>query len=277
MSKISRLEATRVSDLHLDPGFIVSKAQKIPVAIEVMRRYDVDRVIVVSDSRVIGVVTLKDIFSKLSSKRISRLSPTSISVAAFTSPNIITAHPEENALEVAYRMLEHKVSSLPVIGGDGAVKGLVTRLHLIPLMAKSNLCCKEFMYPSYITISPRSKLSLALEKLSNTPIRDLIVVEGERPIGVIGEREAVYTLFNLLRVEQIRHLDTFIKRLLVVDAMKKLTVAFRGDENLKEVAKFMRSSRINTLPLVKDEKVFGAVNRDYIFERLLKLEKEESG
>lgn len=277
MSKISRLEAAKVSELHLEPSYIVSKAQKIPVAIEVMRRYNVDRVVVVSDSRVVGVATLKDVFSKLSSKRMGRVSPTSLSVAAFTSPNIITAHPEENAKEVAHRMLEHNVSALPVVGDDGAVKGLVTKLLLIPLMAKSNLCCKEFVYPSYLTISPRSKLSAALEKLSKTPIRDLIVVEGDRPIGVIGEREAAFTLFNLLRVEQIRHFDTFIKRLLVADAMRGLTVAFSGEESLREAARFMRSSGVNTLPLVKEDKVYGAVNRDNIFERLFRLEREERG
>ena len=274
MSKTSRLEATKVSELRLEPTHIVSKAQKISIAIELMRRYNVDRVVVVSDSRVVGVVTLKDIFSKLSSKRMSRISPTSLSVAAFTSPNVITAHPEESAQEAAEKMLEHNVSALPVVGDDGMVIGVVTKLLLIPLMSKSNLCCKEFVSPSYLTISPRSKLSAALEKLSKTPIRDLIVAEADRPIGVIGEREAAFTLFNLLRIEQIRHFDTFIKRLLVMDAMRRLTIALSGEESLREAARLMRSSGANTLPLVKEDRVVGAVNRDNIFERLLKLEEE---
>jgi len=274
LSKTSRLEATRVSELHLEPSYIVSKAQKISVAIELMRRYDVDRVIVVSDSKVVGVVTLKDIFSKLSSKRMRGLSPTSLSVAAFTSPNIITAHPEESAQEAAEKMLGHNVSALPVVGDDGAVKGLVTKLLLIPLMSKSNLCCKEFATPSYLTISLKSKLSAALEKLSKTPVRDLIVVEADRPLGVIGEREAAFTLFNLLRIDQIRHFDTFIKRLLVVDAMRRLNAALSGEESLREAARVMRSSGANTLPLVKENRVVGVVNRDNIFERLLQLEGE---
>jgi CBS domain-containing protein len=272
LSESLRLEATRVSELHLEPSYIVSKAQKIPLAIELMRRYNVDRVVVVSDSKVVGVVTLKDIFSKLSSKRMSGVSPTSLSVAAFASPNIITAHPEESAQEAAEKMLKHNVSALPVVGDDGVVRGLVTKLLLIPLMSKSNLCCKEFATPSYLTISPRSKLSSALERLSKTPVRELVVVEADRPLGVIGEREAAFTLFNLLRVDQIRHFDTFIKRLLVVDAMRRLNVALSGEESLKEAAKLMRSCGANTLPLVKEGKVFGVLNRDNIFERLMQLE-----
>jgi CBS domain-containing protein len=252
----------------------VGKAQKIPLAVELMRRYNVDRVVVVSDSKVVGVVTLKDIFSKLSSKRMSGVSPTSLSVAAFTSPNIITAHPEESAQEAAEKMLKHNVSALPVVGDDGVVRGLVTKLLLIPLMSKSNLCCKEFVSPSYLTISPRSKLSSALEKLSKTPVRELVVVEADRPLGVIGEREAAFTLFNLLRIDQIRHFDTFIKRLLVVDAMRRLNVALSGEESLKEAARLMRSSGANTLPLVKEGKVFAVVNRDNVFERLMQLEGE---
>ncbi len=274
MSKTSRLEATKVSELHLEPSYVVSKAQKIPVAIELMRRYNVDRVVVVSESKVVGVVTLKDIFSKLSSKRMGGVSPASLSIAAFASPNIITAHPEENAQEAAQKMLEHNVSALPVVRDGGVVIGLVTKLLLIPLMSKSNLCCKEFASPSYLTISPRSKLSVALEKLSKTPVRDLIVVEADRPLGVIGEREAAFTLFNLLRIDQRRHFDTFIKRLLVVDAMRRLTVALSGEESLREAARLMRSSGANTLPLVKEDRVFGVVNRDNIFERLLRLEGE---
>lgn len=274
MSESLKLEATRVSELHLEPSYIVSKAQKIPLAIELMRRYNVDRVVVVSDSKVVGVVTLKDIFSKLSSKRMSGVSPTSLSVAAFASPNIITAHPEESAREAAGKMLKHNVSALPVVGDDGVVRGLVTKLLLIPLMSKSNLCCKEFATPSYLTISPRSKLSSALERLSKTPVRELVVVEADRPLGVIGEREAAFTLFNLLRIDQIRHFDTFIKRLLVVDAMRRLNVALSGEESLKEAAKLMRSSGANTLPLVKEGKVFGVLNRDNIFERLMQLEGE---
>jgi CBS domain-containing protein len=237
-----------------------------------MRRYNVDRVVVVSDSKVVGVVTLKDIFSKLSSKRMSGVSPTSLSVAAFASPNIITAHPEESAREAAGKMLKHNLSALPVVGDDGVVRGLVTKLLLIPLMSKSNLCCKEFATPSYLTISPRSKLSSALERLSKTPVRELVVVEADRPLGVIGEREAAFTLFNLLRVDQIRHFDTFIKRLLVVDAMRRLNVALSGEESLKEAARLMRSSGANTIPLVKEGKVFGVLNRDNIFERLMQLE-----
>jgi CBS domain-containing protein len=274
LSESLRLEATRVSELHLEPSYIVSKAQKIPLAIELMRRYNVDRVVVVSDSKVVGVVTLKDIFSKLSSKRMSGVSPTSLSVAAFASPNIITAHPEESAREAAGKMLKHNVSALPVVGDDGVVRGLVTKLLLIPLMSKSNLCCKEFATPSYLTISPRSKLSSALERLSKTPVRELVVVEADRPLGVIGEREAAFTLFNLLRIDQIRHFDTFIKRLLVVDAMRRLNVALSGEESLKEAAKLMRSSGANTLPLVKEGKVFGVLNRDNVFERLMQLEGE---
>jgi CBS domain-containing protein len=274
LSESLKLEATRVSELHLEPSYIVSKAQKIPLAIELMRRYNVDRVVVVSDSKVVGVVTLKDIFSKLSSKRMSGVSPTSLSVAAFASPNIITAHPEESAREAAGKMLKHNVSALPVVGDDGVVRGLVTKLLLIPLMSKSNLCCKEFATPSYLTISPRSKLSSALERLSKTPVRELVVVEADRPLGVIGEREAAFTLFNLLRIDQIRHFDTFIKRLLVVDAMRRLNVALSGEESLKEAAKLMRSSGANTLPLVKEGKVFGVLNRDNIFERLMQLEGE---
>jgi CBS domain-containing protein len=274
LSESSKLEATRVSELHLEPSYIVSKAQKIPLAIELMRRYNVDRVVVVSDSKVVGVVTLKDIFSKLSSKRMSGVSPTSLSVAAFASPNIITAHPEESAREAAGKMLKHNLSALPVVGDDGVVRGLVTKLLLIPLMSKSNLCCKEFATPSYLTISPRSKLSSALERLSKTPVRELVVVEADRPLGVIGEREAAFTLFNLLRVDQIRHFDTFIKRLLVVDAMRRLNVALSGEESLKEAARLMRSSGANTIPLVKEGKVFGVLNRDNIFERLMQLEGE---
>jgi len=274
LSESSKLEATRVSELHLEPSYIVSKAQKIPLAIELMRRYNVDRVVVVSDSKVVGVVTLKDIFSKLSSKRMSGVSPTSLSVAAFASPNIITAHPEESAREAAGKMLKHNLSALPVVGDDGVVRGLVTKLLLIPLMSKSNLCCKEFATPSYLTISPRSKLSSALERLSKTPVRELVVVEADRPLGVIGEREAAFTLFNLLRVDQIRHFDTFIKRLLVVDAMRRLNVALSGEESLKEAARLMRSSGANTIPLVKEGKVFAVLNRDNIFERLMQLEGE---
>lgn len=277
MSKTFSLDATELSDLHLEAAYIVNKAQKLPVVIEVIRRYNVDRVVVVSDSRVVGVVTVKDIFSKMASKRVSRLSPTSLSVAAFASPNVIAAHPRENALQAAKRLLEHNIAALPVIGDGGVVEGFVTRLLLIPLMAKSSSCCRDFMQPPFATVGPRSKLSSALERLSKTPIRNLIVVEDDKPVGVIGEREAALTLFNLLRVEQIRHFDTFIKRLLVLDAMKRLTVALSGRESVKEAAKIMRSAGVNTLPLLEEGKLVGLVNRDYIFERLLEFEREEGG
>ncbi|MEM3073144.1 MAG: CBS domain-containing protein [Nitrososphaerales archaeon] len=276
MSKIFSLES-KLSELHLETAYLVSKAQKIPMVIEVMRRYDVDRVIVVSDSKLVGVVTVKDIFSKISSKRMSRLSPTSLTVAAFTSPNIITAHPEDTALQAAERLLEYNIAALPVVGNDGVVRGLVTKLLLVPLMVKSSMRCRDFMQPPFVAVGLRSKLSTALEKLSNTPIRELVVVEGDKPVGIISEREAAFTLFNLLRVEQIRHFDTFIKRLLVLDAMRRLTAALSGEESVKEAAKVMRSIRVNTLPIVKNDKIVGLVNRDNIFERLLKLEAEERG
>ncbi len=271
MSRSSRLSSTRLSELHLEPAYIVSKKQSIASVIEVMRRYEVDRVLV-SDQRLLGTVTVKDIFYKLSSRRVSRLSPTSFSVAAFASHALITARPEETVLEAADRMQKHTVSSLPVIGDDGTVMGLVTKLLTIPLMSHSTKPCKEFKQPILSTLSLRAKLSSALERLMKTTAMELIVVEGDRPIGVVGEREVALALFSLLRVEQIRHFDTFIKRLLVLDVVRRFKTTLSGEENAREAAGIMRSSKVNTLPLVREGRLEGVVTRDNLFERLLRLE-----
>jgi len=82
--------------------------------------------------RLVGVLSDRDILRGLAAKQKPR-------VAEVMSRNPITTRPEANAHAAADLMLDHKISSLPVVDDTGALVGLVTQTDYVELARRALL------------------------------------------------------------------------------------------------------------------------------------------
>jgi CBS domain-containing protein len=95
--------------------------------------------VVDAGGRLVGIVTDRDlrhrlfapeVFRDIGRVPVERLLK-GVTVAAIMSAPVITVRPEADLADAARLMLEDKVGSIPVVGEDGRVAGIVTETDLL--------------------------------------------------------------------------------------------------------------------------------------------------
>jgi CBS domain-containing protein len=110
----------RVRDLMTIPIVTIKDSEAIAEAHAEMEIGVLRHLPVVDDQgQLVGVLSDRDILGVLASRRPQR-------VAEVMSRDVITIRPEANAHEAADLMLQHQISSVPVVDESGALVGIVT-------------------------------------------------------------------------------------------------------------------------------------------------------
>jgi len=123
----------RVRDLMSTALLTVNADETIAEAHAEMEVGVIRHLPVVDDrGRLVGVLSDRDILGVLSSKKPRK-------VADVMSRDVITTTPEANAHVAADLMLDHKISSLPVVDDTGALVGIVTQTDYLELARRALL------------------------------------------------------------------------------------------------------------------------------------------
>ncbi len=269
------LDKIKVSDIPLEKIFTVSKSDKLAQLIHLMSKKGADRAIITSEGIPVGVATIKDVFIKLSTRRLIGLSPSSMSVSGFMSEKFVSGKLDEDLLTISRRMRDEDISALPIIS-DRQPIGLVTRKMIIGLLKnKGQMKIKDIATSSIITIDSDAKLPQALEKIRKSPIKEIVVVVDDKPVGIISEKEIALTLFDLLSRDSIRHADSAFKKLLVMDVMKRADEYVEPDSYIEKAIDILFDKGLNTLPVMANNEFIGLLTRDVIFLKFLELEERD--
>jgi len=122
----------------------------------------------------------------------------------------------------------------------------------------AQLKAEDIMLPAekVITISPEDKIALADLIMTRSSVGSLPVVEGERIVGIVTQRDIM--LAKTFQVGSLPVRDLMTKRLIVVGR----------DAPLKEVLRLMIENRIERLPVVEDGKFLGLIVHGRILKEL---------
>ena len=114
----------------------------LPEAHRLMSDYQIRRIPVVNEGRLVGIVTLGDVreaepsdATSLSIWEMNYLL-TQLKVAAVMTQNPITISPFATISEAAWAMLEYKVSGLPVVDENEKVVGIITESDIFRLVVQ---------------------------------------------------------------------------------------------------------------------------------------------
>jgi CBS domain-containing protein len=109
-------------------------------------------------------------------------------------PEVITAEPTEDLVEVASRMRFHEVGALPVFE-HGAMHGIITERDVVGAVADgvdpSTTMVLGYMTPNPVTVSPETELSEAAASMLELGARHLPVVELGAVVGMISARDVL--------------------------------------------------------------------------------------
>jgi CBS domain-containing protein len=101
-----------------------------------------------------------------------------------------------------------------------------------------------------VTVRPEQSIREALGLLDRHNIGALIAVEGDRPVGILSERDIV---------REAAHNEKFFARL-VADLMTRDVITGQPHDDLPSVAHTMTERRIRHLPVVDKGRLIGMVS-----------------
>jgi len=265
------LRKDSLATISLPKVSILSKSEKISMMFYEVKKTKLDRVLVKDKDQLIGVVTLRDVFMKLASKKFSNISPSSLSVAAFTGEYLTHIDVKNSLGDAVNLMAKENISALPVLREDGSVLGLITKNLLINLLA-NELRGKVEDYvikTGYRVMTETSLSTLINEILKDKDMRAFTVVQNNLPLGVVGEKELSIFLFKYLSNDQIYHMKSALQKYVTNDIMTLITEQLKSQDPVQRASDLMANTNLVIYPVVKEESFLGVIRRRELFNQLL--------
>jgi hypothetical protein len=116
-------------------------------------------------------------------------------IREYIKRRVIYLSPEETVPEILSKMLESRVNCLPVVK-ENKVLGVVTYRNIARAVLQKKLDAKaeEIMYRRVITIDSNAKLPDAIKLMNKYEISGLVVMEDDRPLGMITRSDVLEQL-----------------------------------------------------------------------------------
>jgi len=238
---------TLVRESVLSRPETVDKNASLTDAIGLLRGAKADRVIVIDGGRVRGIVTLRDLISKLATPSTRMIALSALHISGFMSEPVVHVSEDEPIQKAAASMMEGSFTSVPVVSGNGELQGLIDRLSLASMIEgieeSEEISVADVMRQFPVTLDPMARLLHARQLLLTYDVSVLPIVRNSMLIGVIGLdeiAEAILGFYERSRGEPIRY--TPLKYLRVIDAVRVRVPTVDVDATLRDAARSMRQT-----------------------------------
>lgn len=110
-------------------------------AAKLMRKHDVDSIVVLNDGEPVGIVTEGDIIGELVSKDIK---PSTVKLKDIMTTPLITASANDRLSDIAKKMATERIRKIPIIDG-GELVGIVADVNVMSVSSEMNSILTELM------------------------------------------------------------------------------------------------------------------------------------
>jgi len=104
-------------------------------------------------------------------------------------------------------------------------------------------------------------LDKAIQVMREKKVRQLIVTEGDRVVGVLSRIDLQHVLPSTATTLAVNEMNYQLSRLKVRDYMTRAVVSVAQDATIEEAARLMHDSDVSGLPVLKDGRLVGLINR----------------
>lgn len=107
------------------------------------------------------------------------------------NPSVVSITPEESVALAARLLARHNIGSLPVVDGDGCLRGILTDRDIVVRCIAAeedpaNLPAKEVMTRSCAVTNPGEDARSAAQRMARSQVRRLPVVEEGKVVGMVA-------------------------------------------------------------------------------------------
>ena len=278
----------KVSTYMSAPVIVAKGDDNLAYIRNLMIRHSIGRVVIVDDhNRPIGIITRKDLIRESLRQYTKPLD--TILAKDVIKGDVITIRSNRSIKYAAKLMLKYDVSGLPVVDENGILEGIITKTNLTRAYAekcRGLMKVHEIMRKEVPTVHPLHTIYYVLSLISQSDIGKVIVIDNDRPIGVITERDVAFSLEDLnvkgrenkyrkrVGISPRGTLATIRDYIvpLAQEVMSKNIITVREDTDLSDVASLMIENNISIIPVVDSKGFFiGAVSKTEIVKALLKM------
>ncbi|MCH5461378.1 CBS domain-containing protein [Lactobacillus sp. LC28-10] len=129
----------------------------------------------------------------------------------------------------------------------------------------------DYMTDKVITVSPDTKINVAINVMKDNQIHRLPVIDGSRLVGLVTEgtiREASPSKATSLSIYEVNYL---FNKMTVSDIMEKEVKTISKDAQLEDAISTMRHHDIGVLPVMDGQQVVGIITTNDILDGFLDI------
>jgi acetoin utilization protein AcuB len=137
----------------------------------------------------------------------------------------------------------------------------------------------EIMTRELVTVTPDDSVEEAVRLLQRRGIRHLLVLEGEKLVGIISDRDIKRTLDprkTRKKILGVGGLYFLLEPLLVREIMTRQPVTISPQMEIRQAAWIMMQRRFGALPVVDQGRLVGIVTETDVLGYFAELETEET-
>lgn len=262
---------------------------------DIILKYNIRRIGVSSNDKIIGIVTEKDLFNFLYINSTDRKLLSEIPIKdLLKDPNqLITVDKDASIQFCAKSMLNNNISSLFVTSSDGSqIKEVITKTDLVEIFAyhcSGFFSVKECMTSKVITAAPDDNINFIYNLMQSHKISRIVIVKNDYPVGIVTSKDFLPSnifyginfaaskfpspTFSVSRDNESRLKISGIKSFLIAsDIMTPKPLLMDQDDDIAEAARIMIRHRISGLPVITGTMILaGIVTKTDILKSIIKI------
>jgi len=276
----------RVEEFMSSPVVVARPGDNLAHVRRLMLRHRVGRIVVVNDAlKPVGIVTRSD-FIKLAGGPLARRSLDSVPVEEIMTPNPVVIEYNRSLRDAAKLMLQHQVSSLPVVDDEGILVGVITKTDVVRAYAerlRGRYRAGDYMYRDFPTASPAHSVAYVVELLEQHPTRRVLVVDGDKLVGIVAPSDIAFTALDTSpapgKEKYVRRFALLPKGRLgpvydyvmttAADVMTPDPVTGGVGDDLAAIAQAMIRGGFSSVPIVENGRPVGLVVKHNILEAIV--------
>jgi len=270
----------RVSRYMSSPVITTRPTDNLAYVRNLLLKHGISRVVIVNEElKPIGIITKGDIVRILASKEWRDRPLESIYVSDVKGPmELKLATPKMTIKKAAKIMIKNWISGLPVVTPvAGDLVGIITKTDLMRAFIegyRGAYLVSDLMTKYPITVKRTHSIFKVQELLAKYNISRVVVVDNDRPVGIITETDIVFSKyvkpisnkskFVKQRVKQYKDRETTVRVYMVPIAEDLMTpdpYVIEASDDAAKAAEIMIEHGFSGMPVVEGEKLVGIITK----------------
>ncbi|MCS7139438.1 MAG: CBS domain-containing protein [Candidatus Nezhaarchaeota archaeon] len=267
----------RVSRYMTSPVITARLNDNLAYIRNLMLKHGVGRIVIVDEGfKPISIITKSDLVRIMMSKEWRDRPLESVYVGDVKGPmELKLATPRMSIKRAANIMVRNLISGLPVVTPiTGGLVGIITKTDMLRAFVdgyRGMYLVRDLMTKHPIVVRRTHSVFRIQELLAKYNISRVIVVDDDRPVGVVTETDVVFTThtptrdrFVKQRVRQYKDREVTVRIYMVPvaeDIMTPNPVVVGADEDATKAAELMMRHGSGGLPVVDGERLVGIITK----------------